>query len=71
MDSNLQDGAGGNTQAASDLFSTPNSEIKQASEKFQAHLVNTELMRKHRLLLQVGLQRALLEEAMLQPQTKA
>ena len=57
-------------QAGGDFISAPKSEIRQASEKFQAHLVNTELMRKHRLL-EVGLQWALLEEAMLQTQTEA
>lgn len=65
--SNLQDGAGGNTQAGDDLVSAPNSELRQASEQFQAYLVNTELTRKHRLL-QVGLQWALLEEELLQTQ---
>jgi len=70
MGTNLQDEAGENTQAGGDLVSAPNSEIRQASEKFQAHWVNTELMRKHRLL-QIGLQLVLLEGAMLQTQTEA
>lgn len=60
-DSNLQDGARGNGQAGSDLVSAPNSEIRQTREKFQAHLVNTKLIRKH-ILLQNGLQWALLEK---------
>lgn len=67
--SNLQDGAGGNKQASGDLVSAPNSEIRQAREKFQAHLVNIKLIRKH-ILLQNGLQWALLEKQCLKLKQK-
>lgn len=67
MGSNLQDR---DTQAWSNLFSAPNSEIRQASEKFQAYLVSTKLMRKHSLL-KIGLQQALLAVVILQTQTEA
>lgn len=54
-------GRGATNKEGSDLVSAPNSEIRQAREKFQAHLANTKLIRKH-ILLQNGLQWALLEK---------
>lgn len=57
-------GQRGTCRQGSDLVSAPNAEMGQASEKFQADFVDIDLMRKHRLS-QVGLQRALLEEAIL------